>query len=183
MDGARIFNAAIALKVDVKEITRHVDNLMFCLSKGLCCPVGSVVVGSHEFIEKARKVRKVLGGGMRQAGIIAAAGIVAIEKMVNRLQDDHKNAKRLAEATAKIKGIQVDLRRVQTNMVLLNTSGLKVDDTIVLLKLKEKGVLVSRMGEHTLRMVTHLGIEREHVEEAINAVVLTADEINKRVFP
>jgi threonine aldolase len=183
MDGARIFNAAIALKVDVKEITRHVDNLMFCLSKGLCCPVGSVVVGSHEFIEKARKVRKVLGGGMRQAGIIAAAGIVAIEKMVNRLQDDHKNAKRLAEATAKIKGIQVDLRRVQTNIVLLNTSGLKVDDTIVLSMLKEKGVLVSRMGEHTLRMVTHLGIEREHVEEAINAVVLTADEINKRVFP
>ncbi len=183
MDGARIFNSAIALKVDVKELTRHVDNLMFCLSKGLCCPVGSVVVGSYEFVEKARKVRKVLGGGMRQAGIIAAAGIVALEKMVSRLQDDHENAKRLAEAIAKIKGIQVDLKRVQTNMVLLNTSGLKVDDTIVLSKLKERGVLVSMMGKHTLRMVTHLGIERAHVEAAINAVTLTADEINKHVFP
>lgn len=183
MDGARIFNAAIALKADVKELTRHVDNLMFCLSKGLCCPVGSVVVGSHEFIEKARKARKVLGGGMRQAGIIAAAGIVALEKMINRLQEDHENAKQLAEGIAKIKGIQVDLKRAQTNMVLLNTSGLKMDDKIVLSKLKEKGVLVSTMGNNTLRMVTHLGIEREHVEAAINAVAQTADEINKHVFP
>jgi threonine aldolase len=182
MDGARIFNAAIALKVDVKELTRHVDNLMFCLSKGLCCPVGSVVVGSHEFIEKARKARKVLGGGMRQAGIIAAAGIVALEKMVNRLQEDQENAKHLAEGIAKIKGIQVDLKRAQTNMVLLNTSSLKVDDKIVLSKLKEKGVLVSTMGNNTLRMVTHLGIEREHAEKAISAVAQTIDEINKHVL-
>jgi len=182
MDGARIFNSAIALRVDVKELTRQVDNLMFCLSKGLCCPVGSVVVGSNEFIEKARKVRKVLGGGMRQAGIIAAAGIVALEKMINRLQDDHENANRLAEAITKIKGIHVDLKRVQTNMVLLNTSDLKVDDKFVLSKLKEKGVLVSTMGKNMLRMVTHLGIDREHVEDAINAVALTADEIKKPVF-
>jgi len=182
MDGARIFNAAIALKVDVKDLASQVDNLMFCLSKGLGCPVGSVVVGSNEFIDKARKLRKVLGGGMRQAGIIAAAGIVALEKMVSRLQDDHENAKRLAEAIAKIKGIQVDLKRVQTNMVLLNTSGLKVDDKFVLSKLKEKGILVSMMGKHTLRMVTHLGIERAHVEETIEAVTLTAEEINKHVF-
>jgi len=102
--------------------------------------------------------------------------------MVSRLQDDHENAKRLAEAIAKLKGIQVDLKRVQTNMVLLNTSGLKVDDKFVLSKLKEKGVLVSMMGKHTLRMVTHLGIERAHVEAAINAVTLTADEINECVF-
>jgi len=182
MDGARIFNAAVALKVDVKELTRHVDNLMFCLSKGLGCPVGSVVVGSNEFIESARKVRKVLGGGMRQAGIIAAAGIVALEKMINRLQDDHENAKRLAEAIARVKGVHVDLKRVQTNMVLLNTSGLKVDDNIVLSKLKERGVLVSMMGKNMLRMVTHFGIEKEHVEKTINAVVLAADEINKHVF-
>ena len=182
MDGARIFNSAIALRVDVKELTRQVDNLMFCLSKGLCCPVGSVVVGSNEFIEKARKVRKVLGGGMRQAGIIAAAGIVALEKMINRLQDDHENANRLAEAITKIKGIHVDLKRVQTNIVLLNTSDLKVDDKFVLSKLKEKGVLVSTMGKNMLRMVTHLGIDREHVEDAINAVALTADEIKKPVF-
>ena len=120
---------------------------------------------------------------MRQAGIIAAAGIVALERMVSRLQDDHENAKRLAEAIAKIKGIHVDLKRVHTNIVLLNTSGLKVDDKIVLSKLREKGILVSMMGKNTLRMVTHLGIERAHVEAAINAVALTADEINKHVFP
>ena len=97
MDGARIFNAAVALGVDVKEFTKHVDNLMFCLSKGLSCPVGSLVVGSRDFVERARKNRKVLGGGMRQAGIIAAAGIVALETMVDRLADDHRNARFLAE--------------------------------------------------------------------------------------
>lgn len=182
MDGARIFNAAIALKVGVEELARHVDNLMFCLSKGLCCPVGSVVVGSQQFIEKARKVRKVLGGGMRQAGIIAAAGIVALEKMVDRLEEDHRNAKRLAEAIAKVEGISVDLRRVQTNMVLLDTSGLKVDDKVILSKLKEKGVLVSTLSKGTLRMVTHMGIGKEQVEQAIGAVALTADEIRRHVF-
>ena len=95
------------------------DNLMFCLSKGLSCPVGSVVVGSSEFIEKARKVRKVLGGGMRQAGIIAAPGIVALEKMIDRLEEDHRNAKRLAEGLSKVDGVRVDLDRVDTNMVRL----------------------------------------------------------------
>jgi threonine aldolase len=97
MDGARIFNAAVALGVDVKQFARHVDNLMFCLSKGLSCPVGSLVVGNRDFVERARKNRKVLGGGMRQAGIIAAAGIVALEKMIDRLADDHRNARVLAE--------------------------------------------------------------------------------------
>ena len=97
LDGARIFNAAVALKVDVKQLTKHVDNLMFCLSKSLSCPIGSIIVGSREFIAKARRIRKILGGGMRQAGIIAAPGIIALEKMVNRLKEDHQNAKYLAK--------------------------------------------------------------------------------------
>ena len=117
MDGARIFNAAVALNVDVKEFTKHVDNLMFCLSKGLSCPVGSVIVGNRNFIDKARKNRKILGGGMRQAGIIAAPGIIALEKMIDRLKIDHENAKLLAEKLAKIGGVHIDLRNVQTNMV------------------------------------------------------------------
>src|SRR3990172_2846931 len=116
LDGARIFNAAVALRADVKEFTKHVDSLMFCLLKGLSCPVGSLVVGSWEFVEKARKNRKLLGGGMRQAGIIAAPGIVALEKMVVRLEEDHRNAKLLAEEIAKVDGLKVDFYRFQTNI-------------------------------------------------------------------
>ncbi len=170
MDGARIFNAAVALKTDVKEFTRHVNNMMFCLSKGLSCPVGSVVVGTREFIEKARKHRKVLGGGMRQAGIIAAPGIIALEKMINRLEDDHRNAKRLAEGITKIKGISVNLTLVQTNMVRFSINDLGGNDELFLLKLKENGVLASSLGKSSIRMVTHRGIEKEHVEKAITAV-------------
>jgi len=179
MDGARIFNAAVALKVDVKELAKHVDNLMFCLSKGLSCPVGSVVVGTGEFIEKARKVRKVLGGGMRQAGIIAASGIIALEKMIDRLEEDHVNAKRLAEGIAKVDGIVVDLERVQTNMVVLDISGLGVSDERFLSRLGENGVLASTIGKNKVRMVTHRGIEKEHVEKAIVAVAIVADELRR----
>jgi len=177
MDGARIFNAAVALKVNVKELTRHVDNLMFCLSKGLSCSVGSLVAGTNEFIDKARKVRKVLGGGMRQAGIIAAAGIVALEKMVDRLEEDHANAKRLAEGIAKIKGIVVDMERVQTNMVLLDIGGLGATDELFLSKLKGKGVLASATAKNKVRMVTHRGIEKEHIKKAVAAVANSADEL------
>jgi threonine aldolase len=177
MDGARIFNAAVALKVDVKALTRHLDNLMFCLSKGLSCPVGSLVVGTQEFIDRARKVRKVLGGGMRQAGIIAAPGIIALEKMIDRLEDDHVNAKRLAEGIAKTAGIAVDMKRVQTNMVLVDISGLGVADEVFLSKLKEKGVLASATSKNKVRMVTHRGIEQEHREKAIAAIANVADEV------
>jgi threonine aldolase len=178
MDGARIFNAAVALKVDVKELTRHVDNLMFCLSKGLSCPVGSVVVGTHEFIEKARKNRKVLGGGMRQAGIIAASGIIALEKMVDRLAEDHRNAKLLAEGIARIEGIAVDMERVQTNMVLFDISGLGVEDELFLSMLKENGVLALTNAKNKVRMVAHRGIEKEHIEKAINAIENVANELS-----
>ena len=117
MDGARIFNAAVALNLDVKKFTKNVDNLMFSLSKGLSCPIGSILVGSNDFIKNARKLRKVLGGGMRQAGIIAAPGIVALESMIDRLDEDHRNARKLAKGIAKINGIQIDLEHVQTNIV------------------------------------------------------------------
>lgn len=170
LDGARIFNAAVALQTDVKDFTRHVDNLMFSLSKGLCCPVGSVLVGTCEFIEKARKIRKILGGGMRQAGIIAAPGIVALETMIDRLAEDHRNARRLAEGIAKIDGIQIDLSRVQTNIVCFDVSGLGMSADVFVAKLKEKGVLALPMGENKVRLVTHRGIEREHVEKAVAAI-------------
>src|SRR3990170_2129527 len=170
LDGARIFNAAVALRVDVKEFTKHVDSLMFCLSKGLSCPVGSLVVGSWEFVEKARKNRKLLGGGMRQAGIIAAPGIVALEKMVERLEEDHGNAKLLAEGIAKVDGLKVDLGHVQTNMVLFDISGLGVADERFLSSLKAKGVLAAAIAKHRIRFVVHRGIEREHVEKALNAI-------------
>ncbi|MCD6469189.1 low-specificity L-threonine aldolase [Candidatus Bathyarchaeota archaeon] len=170
MDGARIFNAAVALKVDVREFTRHVDNLMFCLSKGLSCPIGSVIVGDSEFIEKARKIRKMLGGGMRQAGIIAAPGIIALEKMIDRLEEDHRNARLLAEGIAKIDGLYVDLRRVQTNMVLIDVSGLGIDADTFINKLREKGVLALSHSRTTVRMVTHRGIEREHIEKALTII-------------
>jgi threonine aldolase len=178
MDGARVFNAAVALKVDVKEFTRHVDNLMFCLSKGLSCPVGSVVVGSREFIDRARKVRKVLGGGMRQAGIIAAPGIIALEKMIDRLEEDHRNARRLAVGIAKIEGISVNLDVVQTNMVLFDVSGLGVADELFLSELKENGVLALMNAKNKVRMVTHRGIEEEHVEKAITAIENVANELS-----
>jgi threonine aldolase len=178
MDGARVFNAAVALKVDVKELTRHLDNLMFCLSKGLSCPVGSVVVGTREFIDKARKIRKVLGGGMRQAGIIAAPGIIALEKMIDRLEEDHRNAKRLAEETARINGIAVDMERVQTNMVLVDIRGLKVTDELFLSKLKENGVLALTNAKNKVRMVTHRGIEKEHIEKAITAMENVVEELS-----
>ena len=169
MDGARIFNASVALNIDVKEFTKHVDNLMFCLSKGLSCPVGSIIVGNKDFIERARKIRKVLGGGMRQAGIIAAPGIIALEKMIDRLRLDHENAKLLGQRLAKIKGINLDLKNVQTNMVTFDLDP-SIDCDDFLLRLKENGVLTSAQSKNKIRLVTHRGIEKEHVETTINAI-------------
>lgn len=163
MDGARIFNASVALNTDVKEFTKHVDNLMFCISKGLSCPIGSIIVGSRDFIQRARKTRKLLGGGMRQAGIIAAPGIIALEKMIDRLKIDHDNAKFLAEKLVKIDGIKIDLKNVQTNMVTFDLDA-SVDCDSFLLKLKENGILALAQAKNKVRLVTHRGIEKEHVE-------------------
>jgi threonine aldolase len=170
MDGARIFNAAVAMKTDVKEFTQYVDNLMFCLSKGLSCPVGSIVVGTQEFIERARRMRKMLGGGMRQAGIIAAPGIIGLEKMISRLEDDHRNARLLAEGLAKVEGIGINLRLVQTNILHFNISSLKVGSDIFTSELKIHGLLALSTDKDRVRMVTHRGIEREHIEKALSIV-------------
>jgi threonine aldolase len=178
MDGARIFNAAVALKVDVKEFTKHVDNLMFCLSKSLCCPIGSLLVGNSDFIERARKLRKVLGGGMRQAGIIAAPGIVALEKMIDRLEEDHRNARRLAEGIAKIEGIKIDLNRVQTNIVCFDVSGLGLSAEVFVSRLKENGVLALSLAENKVRMVTHRGIEKEHISKSIAVIENMIDTLS-----
>lgn len=170
MDGARVFNAAVALGCDVKELTRHVDNLMFCLSKGLSCPVGSLIVGTMKFIEAARKNRKMVGGGMRQAGIIAAPGLIALEKMVDRLREDHENARYLAQRLAKIDAVKIDLQRIQTNMATFKIDSSKMTDTVFLERLKQKGVLALAQGKNTLRFVTHYGISRQDVENAAAAV-------------
>jgi len=180
MDGARIFNAAIALNIDVKELTRHVDSVMFCLSKGLSCPIGSIVAGSQEFIEKARKWRQMLGGGMRQAGIIAAPGIIALEKMIDRLRDDHRNAKILAEKLAKTKGISINLETVQTNIVIFNVRDLGVTSAEFVQKLDEHGVKSLHINEASIRMVTHRGIEKEDIEYTIESIDKVVNSIRKR---
>lgn len=181
MDGARIFNAAVALKIDVKEFTKHVDNLMFCLSKSLCCPIGSILVGTSDFIERARKIRKVLGGGMRQAGIIAAPGIIALEKMIERLELDHQNARQLAEGLAKIDGIKIDLNRVQTNIVYYDVSGLKISAALFVSKLKENGIFALSLNENKVRMVTHRGIEDENVKRTLNVIEELSNQLNQKL--
>ena len=187
LDGARIFNAAIALNIEPTVLTKNVDSVMFCLSKGLCAPVGSILAGSREFIQKARKNRKLLGGGMRQAGILAAAGIIALEKMIKRLEEDHKNARILGEGLAKIEGIRVDLETVQTNMVYFDVKELvkKLDiDTNQFLKklLDEFGIRGGSENpiQHTteIRFVTHRGISREDIYATIDAIKIIAKNIN-----
>lgn len=170
MDGARIFNAAVALGVDVKKITQHVDNLMFCLSKGLSCPVGSLIAGSKDFIVKARKIRKVLGGGMRQAGIIAAPGIIALETMIDRLKDDHDNANHLANQLSTIPGISINQKRVQTNIVMFDIANLGLPEDTFIKDLEKENILALSLGKNQIRMVTHRGIEKEHIDRTINAI-------------
>ena len=168
LDGARIFNASVALEVPVAELTRDVDDASFCLSKGLSCPVGSVLVGSKDFIEEARRWRKMVGGGMRQAGILAAAGLVALDTMVDRLAEDHQNARRLAQGLANIDGISVDADSIQTNIVVFDVAG-KVAKTQDFIKaLADAEVLVSYPGGQSVRMVTHRHISNADVEEALS---------------
>jgi threonine aldolase len=164
LDGARIFNAAVALGVDVKELTRNVDSLSFCLSKGLSAPVGSVVCGSKTFVAQARRNRKVLGGGMRQCGIIAAAGIVALEQMVERIAQDHKNARRLAEGIARIEGLSIDLTRTQTNIVYFELAAKRLAADRLATELGKKGVKLLPVGPCRLRAVTHYGISAEDID-------------------
>jgi len=171
-DGARLFNAAVALKVSPRELVREVDVLSFCLSKGLSCPVGSLLVGPSDVIERARKVRKLLGGGLRQAGWIAAPGLLAIETMIDRLAEDHRNARDLGERLNHIDGVTVDLKRVQTNMVQLDVSplGPEVGPARFSRALDARGVKALPYGKHVLRLVTHYGIGPTDVDQTIEAV-------------
>jgi len=170
LDGARIFNAAIALGVDVKELTAPVDSVMFCLSKGLSAPVGSLVAGSKEWIARARKYRKLLGGGMRQAGVLAAAGIVALEKMVDRLAEDHANARLLGEGLTQIPGIKLDLETVQTNMVTFEIEKPGLDGAAFVRELLVRGVKANATGPKRIRFVTHKDVNREDVLTALKVV-------------
>lgn len=170
LDGARIFNAAAALGVDVRELTRGCDSLNVCLSKGLAAPVGSLVCGSRDFIARARRIRKMLGGGMRQAGIIAAAGIVALEEMVDRLAEDHANARRLAEGIAVITGLATEPDRVRTNILYIDLVDRHFSDEEFMARLKKKGVLLSHPGPARFRMLTHYGIGEAEIEAALNAL-------------
>jgi threonine aldolase len=165
LDGARVFNAAVKLGVPVERITRIFDSVSFCLSKGLGAPVGSVLCGSEAHVEKARRWRKVVGGGMRQAGIIAAAGIVALEEHVERLVDDHSNARALAEALSGIEGLSVDPEAVQTNMLFVSL--VRGDSTGFASHMRERDILVS--SGNPIRMVTHLDIGAEDIPRVAEA--------------
>lgn len=168
LDGARLFNAAVALNEVPAKIAAHFDSIMFCLSKGLSAPIGSMLVGSTDFIKEARTIRKSLGGGMRQVGMIAAAGIIAITRMVDRLVEDHQRARTLAEAISDLKGLDVNLEDVQTNMirVTLNT----MDSTTFLNKLGEKRVLALPFSQNSVRLVTHKDIDDTDIERSIKVI-------------
>jgi len=169
LDGARVFNAAVALRVDVRALTGPVDSVMFSLSKGLSAPVGSMLAGSGAFIERARRVRKMLGGGMRQAGVLAAAGIIGLTEMIDRLEEDHRHARRLGEGLAGLPGISVDSTRVETNMVFVRClPPLTREDFVTLCA--ERGVRVAATGPRTVRMVTHRGVSREDVDYAVEVI-------------
>ncbi len=159
LDGARIFNAATALNLDVKTLTRGFDTVMFCLSKGLCAPVGSMLVGSAQLMEQARIYRKALGGGMRQAGILAAAGLIALEQMPARLHEDHANAQYLAEALSTLEGVEIDPETVETNIVIFRLTG-AVTPADLVARLKARGILISAVGKNAVRLVTHHDVNR-----------------------
>jgi threonine aldolase len=167
LDGARVFNAAVALGVDVRQITRHVDSVNFCLSKGLRAPVGSLLCGRREFIDRARIWRKRLGGGMRQSGLLAACGLVSLNKMIARLAEDHARAARTAEAIAELPGLKVDRKTVQTNMVILETERSSAEWVAALAREK---VLCLPPGPNKLRLMFHADVDDEKTDRAIAAM-------------
>lgn len=165
LDGARIFNAAVALGVEASEIAACADTVTFCLSKGLACPIGSIFCGSEESVEEARRWRKRLGGGMRQVGVLAAAGLVALDKMVDRLAEDHTNARTLAEGLAELPGVRCDLSRVQTNLVFFDLETMPAPAFTD--QCAKRGLLSDWMGPRRMRFVTHYGIDAEDVQSAL----------------
>ena len=174
LDGARIFNAAVALGVDARDIAGCADTVTFCLSKGLACPIGSIFCGSEEDVEKARRWRKRLGGGMRQVGVLAAAGLIALDHMVDRLAEDHANARTLAEGLSELPGVSCDLSRVETNLVYFDLDRIKAAEFTD--ECAKRGVLGDLSGTHRMRFVTHYGITGQDVQEVLRtcAEVLSA---------
>jgi threonine aldolase len=168
LDGARIFNAATALGKSVAEISKKFDSVMFCLSKGLCAPVGSMLVGGKAFIDKARVYRKALGGGMRQAGILAAAGLIALEKMPARLQEDHDNARLMADGLAQIAGIKIG--KTPTNILVFNVSGTGMNTAEFSRRLAEKNILAAGIDDELMRFVTHHDVSREDCLRVLEVV-------------
>ncbi len=169
VDGARLFNAAAALGTSAAELARPVDSVMFCISKGLGAPVGSILAGEAAFIEEAVRVKKMLGAGMRQVGVLAAAGIVALEEMVERLPEDHANARRLAEGLAELPGISVDLETVQTNILFASFDGGGLSGTEFVERMADRGVLCIAFDDGRVRLVTHPDVDREGIERALAA--------------
>ncbi len=168
MDGARIFNAAAAQNITVKRMAMHADTITFCLSKGLGAPVGSLLCGPPKFIQEARSLRKMLGGGMRQAGILAAAGIYALENNVERISEDHENAKRIAERLAEVSWATVDPASVETNIIYFDTPSHPAQQ--VAAALKKRGVLCSPFASNSIRMVTHIGISKEDTDKITSII-------------
>ena len=167
VDGARLFNAAVALGVEARELVAEADSVNICLSKGLAAPVGSIVIGNREFISKARRVRKVLGGGMRQSGILAAAGIVSLTEMVDRLEDDHVNARKLAEGLADVKGLSIDPDDVKTNIVYFQVTRKGITAQTLAERLSDQGIRVLPTGPDRLRAVTHYHVTSDDIEFAL----------------
>lgn len=175
-DGARVFNAAVAANVSVAQLTRGFDTVMFCLSKGLGAPVGSMLVGSKDLVAEARSVRKALGGGMRQAGVLAAAGLLALEEMPKRLHEDHENARLLAEAVAQADGVDIDLASVQTNIVIFTLKdGRSAADFVA--GLKGRNILASAVGPHSVRLVTHYDVSRADCERTVEVLAELLEQV------
>jgi threonine aldolase len=177
LDGARIFNAAVALSIDVKELTRGADSVTFCLSKGLCAPVGSVLVSDHETIQRARYFRNLMGGQMRQVGILAAAGIIALERMIPRLAEDHAKAKRLAEGISAIPEIRLIPDRVETNLVIFDVSGLGVPAAELTKRLAKEGILGVAFSEREVRYAVYRDIAADDIDPAVEITQRVAKEV------
>ena len=167
LDGARIYNAAVSLNVDVKEIAKYTDTIMFCLSKGLCAPIGSMLVGDKEFIEKARNARKILGGGLRQAGFLAAAGLIALKEMTKRLNVDHENAKFLGEELSKIEGIRILQEDIQINMVFFDMTRTAYASEKLVKEFLTEGIHINGEEDGLMRFVTHNGVSCEDINKVV----------------
>ena len=170
IDGARIFNASVALKTSVADLTSTADSVSCCLSKGLSSPVGSLIVGKKDFILKAKKIRKALGGGMRQAGIIAAAGLYSFNNMIDRLEEDHEIAQILANKLHEIKNLNIELDMVKTNIIFIHLNNTKLSDKEFLLQLNQNNIKIDYKGNRKFRLVTHYGFQKTEIDTVVSTI-------------